>query len=214
MEFWTLSLYCGLAVAVWMLIAWLISVPLNDVSIVDLFWGAGFIVVVWIAFVCDGATGPRRWLIAILVTIWGARLSGYLAWRNLGHGEDKRYTAMRKKNPETFWVRSLLTVFVLQGAIMYVVSFPLQAAAGSSQPLHWIDVAGMFLWCVGLFFEVVGDWQLAAFKADPSNRGEVLDRGLWRYTRHPNYFGDFCVWWGFYLIAVAGGEPGQSSARR
>jgi steroid 5-alpha reductase family enzyme len=128
--------------------------------------------------------------------------------RNLGKGEDFRYQAMRRKHGDRFFVVSLGTVFGLQALLMWVISLPLQIGIAASDPgvgVSPLDVVGTVLWAVGLFFEAVGDWQLARFKADPSNQGKVMDRGLWRYTRHPNYFGDFCVWWGLYLIAAAGG---------
>ncbi|MCA8996965.1 MAG: DUF1295 domain-containing protein [Planctomycetaceae bacterium] len=203
-------LWNGLAISALMLTVWLISIPLKNVSIVDLIWGLGFVLVGWVSFLrtnSDGVPFERRQiLLPFLVTVWGLRLSGYLAWRNIGHGEDKRYAAMREKSDPGFWWKSLFYVFLLQGVVMWVVSWPLQ----SGIPKHEWDWslwqgAGIVLWSVGLFFEAVGDWQLAKFKGRPENEGKVLDQGLWRYTRHPNYFGDFCVWWGFYLIAIGQG---------
>jgi steroid 5-alpha reductase family enzyme len=143
--------------------------------------------------------------VAVLMTVWGLRLGGYLAWRNIGKGEDARYRAMRDKWEGRFPFVSLFSVFLLQGLIMWLVAFPIQAAGFGVSPLGWLDVLGLCLWSVGWFFESVGDLQLARFKADAANKGRVMDRGLWRYTRHPNYFGDFMVWWGMYCIAVAGG---------
>ena len=149
----------------------------------------------------------RGWLLIILVTIWGLRLSLYLLWRNWGHGEDRRYAAMRQNHGPRFWWVSLFTVFLLQAIILWFVSLPIQFAAIAPGPINMtlFDVAGIAFWSVGLFFEAVGDWQLARFKSDPLNSGRVMDRGLWKYTRHPNYFGDFCIWWGIYLIAASGG---------
>ena len=196
---------------------WLLSLAGRDASMVDPFWGTGFVLVTWLSL---ASTGPARadarsWLLTILVTIWGARLSLYLLWRNRGHGEDKRYRAMRERHGSRFWWVSLLTVFWLQGIILWVVSMPIQAlmfpaqalnsSATSFSPLGWLDLVGVSVWCVGLFFEAVGDYQMAQFQSDSANAGRVMDRGLWRYTRHPNYFGDFCVWWGVYLIAASGG---------
>ncbi|MGD2060529.1 MAG: DUF1295 domain-containing protein [Acidimicrobiia bacterium] len=196
----------ALAIAILMLVTWVVSVVVNDASIVDIIWGFGFVVATWSAFlVADGNTG-RGWLVAILVTVWGLRLSGYLAWRNVGKGEDKRYQAMRRKNPDSFWIVSLYKVFGLQAALMWVVAVPPVVTQTSASQLYWLDWVGVGLWLVGLFFETVGDIQLARFKANPENKGKVMDRGLWRYTRHPNYFGDFCVWWGIYVIAAAGGS--------
>jgi len=197
-----------------MFAVWLLSLPRRDVSIVDIAWGLGFVLVAWTtAWRAASATTlsatlerPSTWLLPVCTTLWGLRLSGYLAWRNHGRGEDKRYAAMRARRPETFWRQSLVSVFALQGAVMWFVSLPLQAgiarAGAGWSPLHLLGVAG---WGVGLWFETVGDWQLARFRQQPDSAGRVLQTGLWRYTRHPNYFGDFCVWWGLYLIAAAQG---------
>ena len=138
-----------------------------------------------------------------MATIWGLRLSIYLFVRNHGNGEDFRYQAMRRKYGERFGVISLVTVFLLQGVIMWTVSLPLQLGQVRSTPgVGALAVVGVVVWLVGLAFESIGDAQLAAFKRDPSNRGKVMDQGLWRYTRHPNYFGDACVWWGIALVAA------------
>ena len=143
----------------------------------------------------------------MLTVLWGLRLSMYLLWRNWGHGEDRRYQAMRAHQGQRFWWLSLLTVFWLQAAILWFVSLPVQVTAVTDDagPIGWLDAIGGALFLVGFGFETVGDWQLARFKRDPANRGQVMDRGLWRYTRHPNYFGDACVWWGLFLIAACGG---------
>jgi steroid 5-alpha reductase family enzyme len=136
------------------------------------------------------------------------RLAGYLARRNIGKGEDPRYVAMRRHYGASWPLRSLVQVFVLQGVLMWLISLPVQAAERSSGggPLGWSDALGAALTLTGVAFEATGDAQLARFKADPANRGKVMDRGLWRYTRHPNYFGDFLVWWGLYALAVASGN--------
>lgn len=192
------------SIAVLMVVMWLVSLLARDASIVDIIWGLGFVVVaVTAAVVGDGAV-DRRYLLLALVGVWGLRLSGYLAWRNLGHGEDYRYQAMRKKHGDRFWLVSLFQVFLLQGVLMWVVSLPVQLSASAELPasLGPLAYAGIAVWLVGLVFETVGDAQLAAFKADPDNKGKVMDRGLWRFTRHPNYFGDFCVWWGIFLVAA------------
>jgi steroid 5-alpha reductase family enzyme len=187
---------------------WAVSVAVRDTSIVDVFWGSGFVVVAWVGLAL-GEGGGRRLLLALLVTVWGLRLTAHLARRNLGKGEDYRYAAMRSRHGGSWPLRSLAVVFWLQGALMWVVSLPVQAAMTGAAPaglaaLAWVGVA---LWAVGFAFESVGDLQLARFKADPANRGRVMDRGLWRYTRHPNYFGDFCVWWAVWLVALAAGAP-------
>jgi steroid 5-alpha reductase family enzyme len=185
---------------------WLLSLALADASIADLFWGPAFVLVTAVAFVGSGGATPRRLLALALVGVWGLRLAIYLAWRNLGHGEDYRYRAIRKRIGPRFWLISLGTVFVLQGLLAFVVSLPLQAIMlRPDRPLGALDVVGALAWLVGLGFETVGDWQLARFKRDPASQGQVMDRGLWRYTRHPNYFGDCVVWWGLYLLAAADG---------
>ncbi len=186
-----------------MVLLWLLSLAVRDASIVDIFWGLGFVLVAWVTFFTADGEQARQVLFVALVTIWGARLAGYLAWRNIGKGEDYRYKAMRRRAGARWWWQSLLQVFLLQGVLMWVVSLPVQAGQAADGSLNLLDFAGAALWAVGIFFETVGDVQLARFKADPANEGQVMDRGLWRYTRHPNYFGDFLVWWGLYLVALA-----------
>lgn len=192
------------AVAALMVLVWLVSLLVKDASIVDIIWGFGFVVVAATSAAVGEGFSDRRYLLLCLVGVWGLRLSGYLAWRNLGHGEDYRYVAMRKKFGDSFWWISFFQVFLLQGVLMWVVSLPVQLSATAETPDSFgpLALAGVALWMVGLLFETVGDAQLAAFKADPDNKGKVMDRGLWRFTRHPNYFGDFCIWWGVFLVAA------------
>ena len=206
-EFATMLLATAGAVLAFMIVGWLISVVIKDASIVDILWGSGFVIVAWVAFAVGDGYEARKWLITIMATLWGLRLSGYLAWRNIGKGEDYRYQAMRRHWGARFTVVSLFTVFGLQGVLMYVVSMPLQVAQLSGTPgeLTLLDYAGAAIFAVGLLFESIGDFQLARFKANPENKGKVMDRGLWRYTRHPNYFGDAVVWWGIFIVALA--EP-------
>lgn len=200
-----LVLAAALVVLVLMVLTWLVSVVLSDASIVDMVWGFGFVLVAWATYLISDSSGPRSLLLTLLVTVWGLRLSGYLVWRNLGEDEDKRYQKMRATSPESFWWKSLFKVFLLQGVLMWVISFPVIATQTSGAELFWLDFLAVVVWGVGLVFESVGDYQLARFKARPDSEGKVMDSGLWRYTRHPNYFGDFCVWWGHYLVAVAAG---------
>lgn len=199
------------AIAVFMLSFWLASIPLRNVSIVDIGWGLGFVLVSWTGWLSIHWDSPQdgrhltHLLLPGLVTVWGLRLSIHLARRNIGKPEDYRYAAMRQKRGRAFVWSSLLIVFGLQGVIMWIVALPLMAAAanaggGISAPGV---IPGLLVWATGFFFEAVGDWQLARFKQDPANDGRVMDRGLWRYTRHPNYFGDCCVWWGYWLISLA-----------
>ncbi|MDE2349611.1 MAG: DUF1295 domain-containing protein [Gammaproteobacteria bacterium] len=185
--------------------AWLVSVPLGDVSIVDSLWSLLFIAAA-LSYAHDAPDfGPRGALVLALVTIWGLRLSLYITWRHRGHPEDRRYQAIRARNQPYFAVKSLYLVFLLQAALAAVISLPLAGAIPSTAPLGGWDALGVGFWFLGFTFEAGGDWQLARFKADPANAGRVMDRGFWRHTRHPNYFGDFCVWWGFYLIACGAG---------
>ena len=191
-----------------MVILWLLSLWLKDSSIVDIFWGTGFVILVWVYFALaiDGFL-PRKLLIAFLTSIWGLRLSIHILIRNAGKGEDFRYQKWRQEAGPAWWWRSFFKVFLLQGVLMWLISAPLLSAQISPAPakLIWLDYFGSIVWLVGFFFEAVGDWQLARFKANPANRGRLLASGLWRYTRHPNYFGDATQWWGFYLISAAAG---------
>ncbi len=191
-----------------MTLLWLLSLALRNSSIVDPFWGTGFVIAAWVYFALtpDGFAA-RKWLIAILVTIWGLRLSLYLLWRNRGKGEDFRYQKFRQDAGDKYWWQSLFKVFVLQGLLLWIISTPLLAAQYRPTPtqLTVLDFLAVLVWAVGFFFEAVGDYQLARFKADPANKGKVFDRGVWNYTRHPNYFGDATQWWAYYLIAAAAG---------
>ena len=193
----------AIAIAVLMVSTWLVSLVLKNASIVDLIWGFGFVVVGWVTYLGSDTTSALSTLSLVLVTIWGLRLAVYLTWRNHGKGEDFRYVAMRKRWGQRFPIISLFTVFGLQGTIMWVVSLPVQLVmTKSDSDIGLLAVLGAVLWAVGLAFEAIGDAQLTRFKSNPSNAGKVMNRGLWRYTRHPNYFGDACVWWGLAIIAL------------
>ncbi len=185
--------------------AWIVSLFLRNASIADTCWGLGFVVLAWLYPALIGETGGRSLLIACLVTVWGLRLTAHIYWRGRGQGEDRRYAAMRARHGHAFWWRSLLLVFWLQGALLWFIALPILVAARDDGATLFTatDAAGLLLFCAGLAFEAIGDWQLQAFRADSANRGRVLDRGLWRFTRHPNYFGDALLWWGLYLLAVA-----------
>jgi steroid 5-alpha reductase family enzyme len=197
-----------LVAGVAMLALWALSLRLRDASIVDPFWGTGFVLIAWTAWASLGTPGPRPFLALALVSIWGLRLSIHLLLRRRGHGEDFRYRAMREAHGDRFWIVSLGTVFALQGAIMVLVATPVIAAAvGPASPVGPLDAVAAAVWLVGFVFESVGDAQLAAFRRNPASRGRALDTGLWRYTRHPNYFGDALQWWGLGLLGVAAGAP-------
>lgn len=208
MTFFDISAIGGLVVFGAMTLLWLVSLRLRDSSIVDPFWGTGFVIVNWVYFALTPDGFPaRKWLISILVTVWGLRLSLYLLWRNWGKGEDFRYKKLRRDAGANWWWQSYFKVYLLQGILLWIISAPLLAAQYSptSDSFAIFGLLAILLWAFGFFFEAVGDFQLARFKADPGNKGKVLDRGVWRYTRHPNYSGDAAQWWAYYLLAAAAG---------
>ncbi len=187
---------------------WLLSLRLRDASIVDIWWGPGCAGVVALAFALAGiGAHPRAVVLLGMATLWGLRLGGYLLWRNAGRGEDQRYQAMRRHFGPRFPWLSLVTVFGLQGVLQWTVVLPLQLGAldPGLPALGVLDAVGLALFAFGLCFETVGDLQLARFRSDPAQQGRVLDRGLWRYTRHPNYFGDCAAHWGMFVVALATG---------
>lgn len=208
MSFLTLWLICGGIIFVLMFLLWLLSLALKDASIVDIFWGTGFVILFWAAALLNpGPLGARILLLGAVVTLWGLRLSLHILSRNAGKEEDFRYAAWREAAGPSWWWRSFFKVFFLQGALLWVIAVPLIAAQTTSAtgPLKCLDYTGAALWLVGFIFEAGGDWQLARFKARPENKGKLLTTGLWSLTRHPNYFGDAAQWWGFYLIAASAG---------
>jgi len=184
---------------------WLFSVVRQNVTIVDSLWALFFLLAALTTATLTPQPGPRATLIIVLVAIWAARLSGYLTWRNWGKPEDHRYQGIRRRNEPGFTFKSLYLVFALQAVLAWIIAAPLAAGISSPAPLGLFDAAGITLWVSGFLFETIGDWQLARFKANPENKGKVMDRGLWRYTRHPNYFGEACLWWGYWLIAASAG---------
>ncbi len=191
-----------------MTLLWIISITIKNVSIVDLFWGFGFVVAGVVYFLNTDGFESRKILLLTLVIIWGLRLSIYLAWRNLGKGEDFRYQKFRKDFGEhRYWWYSFFSVFLLQGVLMWLISVPLLGAQFYPDTnLGILDYIGVILWIIGIVFEAGGDFQLARFKADPANKGKVLNTGLWHYTRHPNYFGDVAVWFGYGFICLSAGS--------
>lgn len=193
-----------LAVMGGMAVMWLVSLALKDSGIVDVVWGLVFVVVAWIGVAMGTGVESRRLMLAAMVTIWGLRLAIRIGRRNLGKPEDFRYAAWRREAGDAWWWRSLFKVFWLQGVVALVVAFPLMAAAVGKTPegLTLVDYLGALIWLVGLGFESIGDAQLDRFKADPANKGTIIRSGLWRYTRHPNYFGDALLWWGFGVVAL------------
>jgi len=193
-----------LAAVALMSVFWLVSLVIHDAGIADVAWGLAFVTIAWTAFLA-GERPDAMLLAAVLTSLWGFRLAIHIGRRNLGHDEDRRYGKMREKHAGNFWLWSLFGVFLLQGFLALVVSVPLQSLGAQDDAIGWLSWAGVAVFAVGLFFETVGDLQLTAFKQDPDNKGQVMDRGLWRYTRHPNYFGDVTVWWGLWVVAIGSG---------
>lgn len=205
------ALASGLAVALGLFaLVWVASLVRRDASLVDRFWGLAFVLLGWwYAMAGPEPLPPAGRLLLGLVTVWGLRLSAYLTWRNWGKGEDYRYAAMRQEHGARFGIRSLVTVFLLQAVLAWIIAMPLAVAltrlpAPTGWSAGWTGT-GLIVWLVGFGFEAVGDLQLARHLADPGRRGRVLQTGLWRYTRHPNYFGDAMVWWGYWLLAIPAG---------
>lgn len=183
---------------------WLVSLPMRNAAIVDSLWSLMLFAAGVVYALGSDPRSPRLAFVLWLLALWAGRLCLYITRRNMGKGEDHRYQAIRARNPP-FWIKSLYLVFWLQAGLAWIISLPLLGAFTTLRPLGALDGLGVALWVVGFVFEAGGDWQLARFKKDPANAGKVMDRGLWRYTRHPNYFGEFCTWWGFYCIAAAAG---------
>jgi steroid 5-alpha reductase family enzyme len=190
----------------YMFFGWLMSLAREDASIADILWGVGFIIVAWVSFFLNGDSFPgRKILLVSLVTLWGVRLAVHIALRNRGKGEDPRYRAWREQYGEKFKIVSLFKVFLLQGLFLWVISLGAQYGQFHRSPWHFtaFDVIGACVWAVGFFFEALGDYQLTVFLRNGQNKGKVLDSGLWRYTRHPNYFGEATMWWGIFLVALS-----------
>ncbi|MDZ4308551.1 DUF1295 domain-containing protein [Allopontixanthobacter sp.] len=189
---------------------WLVSVRIGDVSFIDAFWGTGMAILAITSFAQTPDPGSLAVLLLIMTALWGLRLGLHLFRRWRAEGEDKRYEKILRKDREKgrFALAALTKIWLGQAVLLFLVSSPAQAGilrSADGMPVSALAWAGFALWCVGMVFEVVGDWQLSRFRADPANAGEVMDRGLWRYTRHPNYFGDACVWWGIWLAAASTG---------
>jgi steroid 5-alpha reductase family enzyme len=185
---------------------WLLSVRLRDASIVDIFWGPLFLTlaIVYVALSPDGFVG-RQVLVLVLVATWSVRLATHIAARHAGKGEDERYARWRRQHGASWPARSLVQVFWLQPVLAWIISAPLLVGIGSPAGWNWLDALGVGIWVIGFAFESIGDYQLTAFTRDPGNRGRTMRAGLWRFSRHPNYFGDAAQWWGLWLIAAAAG---------
>jgi steroid 5-alpha reductase family enzyme len=187
------------------IVFWVFSLIRNNVSIVDALWSMMFLLLLAVYISSVDAIGTRAWLILILVAVWAIRLSVYIGKRNHGQPEDHRYQTIRNNNEPNFRIKSLYIVFGLQAALAAVIALPLLFASSANTPLSWFDLLGIALWLTGMYFEVVGDQQLKKFREVRDNQNQVLNTGLWGLTRHPNYFGEFTLWWGYYCFALAAG---------
>lgn len=196
----------AIVITVLMVLLWMVSFGRRDVSIVDISWGAGIVIAGWVAWAVGDGNTDRANLLLAMVTIWGVRLTLHLAHRHRGRGEDLRYAVLRRHRAN-FAMSSLVTVFGFQAIAMFIVVLPVQLAVTPPEPaVGVLGVIGAVVWGLGLFFEVVADAQLTRFRSDPNNAVAVLDQGLWRYSRHPNYFGDALIWWGIWLVAAESGD--------
>jgi steroid 5-alpha reductase family enzyme len=190
---------------------WIVSIIIEDVSIVDSFWSL-MILLAGIGFMIEATPSSfseldsRQLIVSCLLTLWALRLSIHIAVRNHGKEEDERYQQIRRNNQPNFEFKSLYIVFLLQALLSVIVALPLLSVFHTSTPVNIIDYIAFALWCTGMLFEAVSDYQLSKFKRSPVNKSSILNTGLWRYSRHPNYFGEFCIWWSCYLFAAATGH--------
>lgn len=209
MSFFHIYIEGLLVVVIFFTLIWVISVYLKDASIVDIFWGAGFILVSAFYFLITETFYARKFIMIAMVLIWGLRLSVHIMWRNMGKEEDFRYRKFRKKyGMRRYWWFSYFQVFLLQGFVLWLVSAPLLAVQYFTEDgiLGIIDYVAVGVWLIGFLWESIADWQLLQFKSKSENEGKIMKTGLWKYSRHPNYFGDVLVWWGFGLLSVAAGS--------
>ncbi|MDO3379786.1 DUF1295 domain-containing protein [Geoalkalibacter halelectricus] len=197
-------LLAALVLLIFMSAVFVLAMRLKNNSIVDIAYGLAFVLVGWITFAVYGDAHPRQLLILALVTLWGLRLAGHIFLRKQGEqGEDFRYRQWRQEWGKTIVWRSFLQIFMLQGAVVFVVALPILLIMQQPGPaLGLLDVLGVLIWLIGFAFEAIGDWQLLRFKRNSARRGHIIQQGLWRYTRHPNYFGEATLWWGMLLIAL------------
>lgn len=186
------------------ILLWLISLTIRDASIADIFWGLGFVLLAWNTFFLGEGYAVRKVLLLTSTTLWGVRLAGHIFMRNRGKGEDYRYREMRHRHGGKFWLISFFEVFLLQAFLMFIISLPVQIGQISVQPpgITVFDIIGLIVWITGFIFESVGDFQLARFLSNPAHGGMVMNRGLWAYSRHPNYFGEACMWWGLFIMVT------------
>ncbi|MFC1665892.1 DUF1295 domain-containing protein [Pseudomonadota bacterium] len=197
-----LSAICLLGIA---LALWLTSLRIAKVSLIDSFWSLMILACAVIFFQVGPNPGARGYLVLVLLVIWAIRLSVHITWRNWGQPEDLRYQVIRSNNEPNFQFKSFYIVFALQAFLALLVSLSILGVMSSSTSINWLDYIALTLWSVGMYYEVVGDYQLMRFRSNSENEGKVLNTGVWQSTRHPNYFGEFCIWWAFYCFALAAG---------
>lgn len=197
--------YALMAIALFALSGWILSLATRHYSHVDSMWSLFMAITAYTTAIFTQDLSVRALIVLTAVTLWALRLSLFLTWRNWGK-EDHRYDTIRQNNEPYFWFKSLYIIFGFQAVLAWVISYPLHAAIASTQSLQWLDIAAGLLFALGFYWEVVADWQLMRFRASPQHQSAVLDTGLWRYSRHPNYFGECLIWWGFCLFGVASGD--------
>jgi steroid 5-alpha reductase family enzyme len=203
MEILDTVLYAAIIIFSYMTILFMLANILKDNSILDIAWGPGFVIVSWALLFINADFGARQFLVAAIVTIWGLRLGIRIFRRNKGKGEDPRYVKWREEWGKYFVLRSFFQLFMVQGLTLLLNIAPvILIMSGLREGLVWSDYLGLAIWVIGFLFESLGDYQLDSFLSKPENRGKIIDRGLWRYTRHPNYFGESTMWWGIYVIAL------------
>lgn len=202
---WAIYLNAGLVILAFAFAGWLLSLLKKDVSIVDTMWSLMILLAGVVFYLSTPESNPRRGLVLIMLALWAIRLAAHITWVHYGKDEDPRYQQIRKNNQPHFKYKSIYIVFGLQAVLGWIVALPILAATNSAAALGWLDYLAVAVWAFGMFFEVVGDWQMMKFRSRPDSKGKVFDEGLWRYSRHPNYFGECCIWWGFFLLALAAG---------
>lgn len=196
-------LVLALTILVYMSVWFIISLVKKRNDVADVAWGLGFILLTWLSFYISDYFDPRSLLVCTLITIWGVRLALHIYSRNKGKSEDYRYLEWRKAWGKWFYIRSYFQVYILQGFLLYIIVLPaLIINNNSTEIINYLDIAGVLIWLVGFVFETVGDLQLSKFIKNPINKGKIIQTGLWKYTRHPNYFGEVTQWWGIWIIAL------------
>jgi steroid 5-alpha reductase family enzyme len=204
---WNPALWMFAPLLAMAVLTWLISIAKQDASIVDSVWSLFFAAVLVLGYLSEAPNGPRALAAAVLLGAWALRLCAYLTWRNWGQPEDRRYQAIRARNQPNYALKSLPYVFLLQAVLAWIIALPILPVLKSASDWGALDTLGVAVFVFGLVYETAADAQLARFKADPAARGAVMDRGLWRYCRHPNYFGECLLWWGFFLLALGAEAP-------